>query len=97
MSPYNFSKTPQQTPKVETRHRKIITPILAPGTEALLDDLCRHESRSMHGQMPIIWDRAVDYNVYDIAGNKWIDFTSTIFVSNIGQPTLNWLSLWSRQ
>jgi 4-aminobutyrate aminotransferase-like enzyme len=84
MSSYNFSNSPQETPKVETRHRKISTPIPAPGTEALLNDLHSHESRSMHGQMPIIWDRAIDYNVYDIAGNKWIDFTSTIFVSNIG-------------
>jgi len=38
----------------------------------------------MHGQLPLIWDRAEDYNVYDAAGNKWIDFTSTIFVANVG-------------
>jgi 4-aminobutyrate aminotransferase-like enzyme len=84
MSSYKFNYTPQEIPKVETRNRKISTPIPAPGTEAMLNDLQSHESRSMHGQMPIIWDRAVDYNVFDIAGNKWIDFTSTIFVTNIG-------------
>jgi 4-aminobutyrate aminotransferase-like enzyme len=38
----------------------------------------------MQGQFPIIWDKAEDFSVYDIAGNKWIDFTSTIFVANIG-------------
>lgn len=38
----------------------------------------------MHGQLPIVWDRAEDFSVYDSAGNKWIDFTSTIFVANIG-------------
>ena len=42
------------------------------------------ESRSMHGQMPIIWDRAEDFQVFDSWGNIWIDFTSTIFVANAG-------------
>ena len=38
----------------------------------------------MHGQMPIVWDRAEGFQVYDKWGNKWIDFTSTIFVTNAG-------------
>ena len=38
----------------------------------------------MHGQLPIIWNRAKNFNIYDISNNKFIDFTSTIFVSNIG-------------
>ena len=38
----------------------------------------------MHGQMPIVWDRAKGFQVYDKWGNKWIDFTSTIFVTNAG-------------
>jgi 4-aminobutyrate aminotransferase-like enzyme len=38
----------------------------------------------MHGQMPIAWDNAKNFNIFDIAGNKFIDFTSTIFVANIG-------------
>ena len=38
----------------------------------------------MHGQLPIAWDKAEDFSVYDIAGNCWIDFTSTIFVANVG-------------
>jgi 4-aminobutyrate aminotransferase-like enzyme len=38
----------------------------------------------MHGQMPIAWDKAKNFNIFDIAGNKFIDFTSTIFVANIG-------------
>jgi 4-aminobutyrate aminotransferase-like enzyme len=38
----------------------------------------------MLGQLPIVWDRAEDYSVHDPSGNKWIDFTSTIFVANIG-------------
>ena len=55
-----------------------------PGYKNKIKYLESIESRSMHGQLPLIWDRAENYNVYDEAGNCWIDFTSTIFVANIG-------------
>lgn len=84
MSDHFFSRKPQAVPGVETRHRRIATAIPAPGAEDILAELEAFESRSMHGQLPIVWDKAVDYNVFDIAGNKWIDFTSTIFVTNVG-------------
>jgi len=84
MTTHVFSKNPQETYPIKTKYRSILTPIPAPGTEAVLGDLERYESRSMHGQLPIVWDRAIDFSVYDIAGNKWIDFTSTIFTANIG-------------
>ena len=32
----------------------------------------------MHGQLPIVWKKAKNFNIYDIADNKFIDFTSTI-------------------
>jgi len=38
----------------------------------------------MHGQLPIVWDRAEDFQIFDRHGNCWIDFTSTIFVTNAG-------------
>ncbi len=38
----------------------------------------------MHGQLPLVWDRAEDFSVFDPAGNRFIDFTSTIFVANVG-------------
>lgn len=41
------------------------------------EEMCSHE-------LPVIWDRAEDFNVYDKWGNKWIDFTSGIFVANVG-------------
>ena len=43
----------------------------------------------MQGQIPIIWDKAEDFSIYDKHGNKWIDFTSTIFVSNTGHGNKN--------
>jgi len=84
MKSYNFCLTPQIVPSIETEHRLIHTSVPAEGTADLLGRLEMVESRSMHGQLPIVWDRAEDYNVYDHAGNRWIDFTSTIFVANVG-------------
>ena len=70
--------------KIKTKNRLIKTVIPAPGTHTLIKNLSKVESRSMHGQIPIAWDRAENFNIYDLAGNKFIDFTSTIFVANIG-------------
>ena len=84
MAAYSFSRTPQTVPLVQTAHRRIQTTIPTLGTEAILEQLDRLESRSMHGQLPLVWDRAEDFSVFDSAGNCWIDFTSTIFVANVG-------------
>jgi 4-aminobutyrate aminotransferase-like enzyme len=84
MAGYMFSREPKTVALIETKYRKISTQIPAPGTKEIIARLEKTESRSMQGQFPIIWDKAEDFSVYDIAGNKWIDFTSTIFVANIG-------------
>ena len=70
--------------KIKTSNRNIQTKIPAPGTFRLIKKLKEIESRSMHGQLPIVWSKALDHTIYDIAGNKFIDFTSTIFVTNVG-------------
>jgi 4-aminobutyrate aminotransferase / (S)-3-amino-2-methylpropionate transaminase / 5-aminovalerate transaminase len=84
MTSYTFSFIPQEVPKLKTEHRLIQTAIPAPGTAEVFNRLDKVESRSMHGQLPLVWQRAEDFSVYDIAGNRWIDFTSTIFVANVG-------------
>lgn len=84
MAAYDFSREPISVPLVSTKHRLIQTAIPAVGTREILERLELCESRSMHGQLPLVWDRAEDYSVYDLAGNRWIDFTSTIFVANVG-------------
>jgi 4-aminobutyrate aminotransferase-like enzyme len=50
----------------------------------MMERLSAVESQSMHGQLPVVWDRAEGSSVCDPWGNKWIDFTSTIFVANAG-------------
>tara|TARA_B110000090_G_scaffold159157_1_gene175345 strand:+ start:1055 stop:2431 length:1377 start_codon:yes stop_codon:yes gene_type:complete len=84
MAEHTFSMAPQEVPGIKTQNRLIKTSIPAPGTAEVFERLAKVESRSMHGQLPIVWDKAEDFSVYDIAGNKWIDFTSTIFVANVG-------------
>jgi len=79
-----FSVHPQEVPFVNTEHRQIGTPIPAPGTKEILADLEEVESRSMHGQLPIVWGAAEGHTVKDIAGNRFLDMTSTIFVANVG-------------
>ncbi|QNJ13131.1 aminotransferase class-III family protein [Synechococcus sp. A18-46.1] len=89
---YEFHLSPQTVPHILTDNRHIHTAIPAPGTQELLERLNAVESRSMHGQLPIAWDRALDFNIFDKLGNKWIDFTSTIFVANVGHSNSKVLS-----
>jgi 4-aminobutyrate aminotransferase-like enzyme len=84
MAGHIFSLTPKPVPPVKTAHRVIQTSIPVEGTADVFTRLERVESRSMHGQLPLVWEKAEDYSVYDIGGNRWIDFTSTIFVANVG-------------
>jgi 4-aminobutyrate aminotransferase-like enzyme len=81
---YKFSREPKKVALVSTEHRSIATDIPCPGTKEVLERLDTYESRSMHGQIPIVWDSAVDFNVFDLKGNKFIDFTSAIFFANVG-------------
>lgn len=84
MAGYHFLREPVDVPFVNTKNRLIQTQIPAPGSIEILQKLDKYESRSMHGQLPLVWDRAIGHSIYDHAGNKWIDFTSMIFVANIG-------------
>jgi len=88
MSGFSFSRIPVHVPKIQTKYRKISTALPVPESLQILDDLDKFESRSMHGQMPIVWDHAEDFQVGDKYGNTWIDFTSTIFVANVGHANL---------
>jgi acetylornithine/succinyldiaminopimelate/putrescine aminotransferase len=42
------------------------------------------ESKNLRSQLPMVWHKAIDFSVYDQDGNKWIDLTSGIFVTNTG-------------
>ncbi|HEX7512708.1 MAG TPA: aminotransferase class III-fold pyridoxal phosphate-dependent enzyme, partial [Candidatus Methylomirabilis sp.] len=79
-----FDIEPKQVKVVETTFRRIATKIPAPETLEVLRTLHRCEPISMSGQPPIVWDRAEGVQVYDRAGNKWLDWSSGVVVANAG-------------
>ena len=79
-----FDITPVNVPKVDTKYRRIITPVPHPDSVATLETLHRVEPISMRGQPPIVWDRAEDCQVYDKYGNMWLDWSSGVLVTNAG-------------
>jgi 4-aminobutyrate aminotransferase/(S)-3-amino-2-methylpropionate transaminase len=84
MSGLGFSHEPKPVKTVQTAYRSIVTAIPVPESIPILERVYETESHSMHGQLPIIWDKAEGFQVYDAWGNKWLDFSSTIFVTNAG-------------
>lgn len=81
---YEFSMTPHQVPEVETKHRKICTKLPVPESLSIIERLRKFEPYSMEDQLLAVWDKAVDYKIYDKWGNVWIDMSSGIFVTNTG-------------
>jgi len=79
-----FSITPQPQPRVETRYRRIVTPLPHPDSLPTLETLRRLEPLSMRGQPPLVWERADNFSVFDKYGNRWIDWSSGVLVTNAG-------------
>ncbi|MDD2382265.1 MAG: aspartate aminotransferase family protein, partial [Mariniphaga sp.] len=46
--------------------------------------LSESEPVTMMGQPPIVWDKAEGFQVYDKWGNKWIDWSSGVLITNAG-------------
>jgi 4-aminobutyrate aminotransferase-like enzyme len=79
-----FSITPRNVPQVETKYRRVTTALPHPDSVATLEKLRKFEPQSMRGQPPLVWDRAEDVFVYDRYGNKWLDWSSGVLVTNAG-------------
>ncbi|MEO1970356.1 MAG: aminotransferase class III-fold pyridoxal phosphate-dependent enzyme, partial [Pirellulaceae bacterium] len=75
---------PQQTTPVNSRWRRIVTPIPVPESVPVIERLRAVEPRSMGGMPPILWHEAEGFLVRDPFGNQWIDLTSGIVVANAG-------------
>jgi 4-aminobutyrate aminotransferase-like enzyme len=75
---------PRQVEAVETRFRKICTAIPVPESLPVLETLRDCEPQSMSGQPPIVWDHAEGVSVWDRYGNKWLDFSSGVLITNAG-------------
>src|SRR5208337_4655658 len=79
-----FSITPREVARVETKYRRIVTPLPHPDSVPTLEKLRRFEPQAMRGQPPLVWDRAEDIFVYDRYGNRWLDWSSGVLVANAG-------------
>jgi 4-aminobutyrate aminotransferase/diaminobutyrate-pyruvate transaminase/4-aminobutyrate aminotransferase/(S)-3-amino-2-methylpropionate transaminase len=79
-----YDLTPKRVPRVETALRRIVTDIPAPATVPILEKLHDMEPVAMRGQPPILWDHAEGFQVWDMAGNCWIDWSSGVLITNTG-------------
>jgi len=79
-----FDLTPRPVPRVDTKHRRIATQFPVPESIPILEALHRHEPVAMRGQPPVVWDRGEGFQILDAWGNRWIDFSSGVLITNAG-------------
>jgi 4-aminobutyrate aminotransferase-like enzyme len=79
-----YDLTPIKVTKVNTRFRTIRTAIPVPQSLPIFEELRRSEPRSMAGQPPIVWHKADNFTVSDKWGNRWIDWSSGVLITNAG-------------
>ena len=82
--PNMFLHEPEKTSRVETPFRRICTPIPAPETAVQMAASADLFPQANCYQPSVLWDRAEDFQVYDVARNCWIDFSSTAVMTNTG-------------
>ncbi|RKX85968.1 MAG: aspartate aminotransferase family protein [Spirochaetes bacterium] len=82
MASYNL--TPVEVPTLETKYRRITTKLPVPESLPIFEKLGRSEPKSMMGQPPIVWDKAEGFLIEDRWGNRWIDWSSGVLITNAG-------------
>jgi 4-aminobutyrate aminotransferase/(S)-3-amino-2-methylpropionate transaminase len=79
-----YSLKPVAVPKIDTEFRTINTSLPVPESLEIFDLLSESEPVSMMGQPPVIWDKAKGFQIYDKWGNKWLDWSSGVLITNAG-------------
>jgi 4-aminobutyrate aminotransferase-like enzyme len=79
-----YNIIPRTVPHVETKYRRIASPLPHPDSLPTLEKLRRFEPISMRGMPPVVWERAEDIQIYDKYGNRWLDWSSGVLVTNAG-------------
>lgn len=79
-----YERTPVEVPRVETKYRTICTPIPVPESLPIFAELEKSEPRAMRGQPPVVWHNAEGCVVSDKWGNRWIDWSSGVLITNAG-------------
>ena len=63
---------------------KVSTPIPGPVSAELIDRWRKAEAATTGFQAPVVWDSAAGVVVTDVDGNRYIDWTSGVLVTNVG-------------
>jgi 4-aminobutyrate aminotransferase-like enzyme len=79
-----YSLEPLEVPKVETKFRTIKTRLPVPESLEIFKTLADSEPQSMMGQPPVVWHKATGFQVHDKWGNKWIDWSAGVLITNAG-------------
>ena len=74
----------KQSNNIKTKYRTITSQISTPASQKVIEVLEKYEPRSLTGHDPVVWQRAEGFQVFDINGNCWIDFSSAIILANAG-------------
>ena len=78
----------------------LINGIPGPRSRQLARELCACESRNVtyvSPQFPIFWERAEGANVWDVDGNRYLDFTSGFGVASLGYAPPEHIAAAQRQ
>jgi len=59
-------------------------PLPGPNSKRFLEESARFESGTTSQQAPIVWDTASGVIITDVDGNRFIDLTSGVLVTNVG-------------
>ena len=79
-----YDLTPVNVPPIQTRYRTIRTALPVPESLPVFAALQQSEPRSMAGQPPILWHKAEGATISDRWGNRWIDWSSGVLITNAG-------------
>ena len=79
-----YNLKPQKVKEIKTKYRKIITQIPVPESIPLMKRLREIEPNSLAETPPVLWHKAIGFNVYDEYGNMWLDFTASPILANCG-------------
>lgn len=79
-----YPLVPKAVPHVKTPHRTIRTKLPVPESLPILKEMRTYEPQSMSGLPPVVWKKGENFIVHDHWGNRWIDWSSGVLITNAG-------------
>ncbi|MFZ4693582.1 MAG: aspartate aminotransferase family protein [Verrucomicrobiia bacterium] len=80
----SFPLTPKTVAPVSTKYRTIKTQLPVPESLPILEEMRKYEPQSMSGLPPVVWKNGENFTVHDHWGNRWIDWSSGVLITNAG-------------